>query len=652
MGPVELAMAHANMQALVDAAPVAIAMTDRELRFLRHSPRWLQELGLSGRDIVGRTVFDVFPDYEETFGRAYQSALEGRTLGADALWIVLPDGRRVCLRSEISPWRAADGAIGGLLIFAHDLTEFHEALDRSRRAERRLKIATEIANVHVFEVDYVNEALFRAGAENSMLAERPTFEELRQNPLRNIHPDDRARVAADVRRAEATGIPCRTEHRMARDDGAEVWAFTALEIERDEGGEVLSVFGALQDITERKRSEGEIIRARDAAEAANRAKSEFLATISHEIRTPLNGVLGMAQSMAADDLTEVQRGRLTVLRRSGEMLLALLNDVLDLAKIEAGKLEVEESEFDLEHLVRGAVASHTALASKKGVSVGLQIADAARGCFLGDATRVRQILHNLLSNAVKFTDSGLVSVRVDYTADNLRLEVRDTGIGMSPETLATLFDKFVQADPSTTRRFGGTGLGLAICRELAEMLGGGIAVESQHGAGSVFTVRLPVKWLSAPRPMTSRKPAAPAPGASLRTLRVLAAEDNEVNQLVLKTLLAQVGVQPVVVNDGREAVEAWESGEWDIVLMDVHMPEMDGVSAVRLIREREAASGRRRTPVLALTANAMTHQHAQYTAAGMDGLVPKPIEAQRLYDALEAVLAESEGDAPEAAARA
>jgi PAS domain S-box-containing protein len=652
MGPDELASARVNMEALVDAAPVAIAMTDRELRLLRHSPRWRQELGLAGRDIVGHKVFDVFPGYEGPFGAAFQSALAGEVVGSDGLWIVLPDGRRACVRSEISPWRTADGEVGGLLIFVQDLTELHEALERSRRAERRLKIATEISNVHVFEVDYVNKILFNTGARDLFLDTPLTFEDLRKDPLCAVHPDDRERVAADSRRVKAPGAPYRTECRMARADGAEVWAFAAMEAVKGEDGEILGVIGAMQDITERKRSEREIIRARDDAEAANRAKSEFLATISHEIRTPLNGVLGMAQSMAADNLTDVQRGRLKILRRSGEMLLALLNDVLDLAKIEAGKLEVEESEFDLEHLVRGVVAGHTALASKKGVSVGLQIADAARACFLGDATRVRQILHNLLSNAVKFTTSGLVSVRVDYTAETLWLEVRDTGIGMTTETLATLFDKFVQADPSTTRRFGGTGLGLAICRELAEMLGGAIAVESEPGVGSAFTVRLPLKWVSEPRQIASRKPPSPAPGADLRTLRVLAAEDNEINQIVLKTLLAQVGVHPVVVNDGRQAVEAWEAGEWDIVLMDVHMPEMDGVSAVRLIREREAASGRRRTPILALTANAMTHQHAQYTAAGMDGLVPKPIEAQRLYDALESALAEGEGDAPEAVARA
>ncbi|RAK51215.1 hybrid sensor histidine kinase/response regulator [Phenylobacterium soli] len=377
----------------------------------------------------------------------------------------------------------------------------------------------------------------------------------------------------------------------------------------------------------RRAQEGEL-----AAEAANAAKSAFLATMSHEIRTPLNGVLGMAQAMAADELSEVQRERLTVVHRSGEALLAILNDVLDLSKIEAGKLELESIEFDLGDVAQGAYSAFTALANKKGLSFALDIAG-ARGRYRGDPTRVRQILYNLISNALKFTDEGEIRVTARRDGELLEIAVADTGVGISPENLVRLFEKFDQLDSSTTRRFGGTGLGLAICRELAQLMGGEIAVESQAGVGSRFLVRLPIAWIGEER---APPQLAPQPPSDLKPhrLRVLAAEDNAVNQLVLKTLLHQLGVEPTVVEDGQAAVDAWASAEWDVILMDVQMPVMDGLGATAEIRRREAETGRPRTPIIALTANAMAHQVEQYRAVGMDSHVAKPIAAADLFQAL------------------
>jgi signal transduction histidine kinase len=313
-----------------------------------------------------------------------------------------------------------------------------------------------------------------------------------------------------------------------------------------------------------------------AAESANEAKSTFLAIMSHEIRTPLNGVLGMAQAMAADELSPLQRERLTVIHQSGEALLAVLNDILDLSKIEAGKLEIEEIEFDLGDIARGAHSAFTALANKKGLSFCLDVEE-ARGAYLGDPTRLRQILYNLISNALKFTERGEIRVTASRSEGVLELVVADTGVGIPPEALPRLFQKFAQVDASTTRRFGGTGLGLAICQELAQLMGGSIRVESEVGCGSRFIVRLPLPYVGeerrrSPLPSPAAEPVEPA-----LSLRVLAAEDNTVNQLVLKTLLHQIGVEPTVVADGRAAVEAWEAGDWDAILMDVQMPVMDGL---------------------------------------------------------------------------
>ena len=383
--------------------------------------------------------------------------------------------------------------------------------------------------------------------------------------------------------------------------------------------------------------------ARAEAEAANSAKSQFVANMSHEIRTPLNGVLGMAQSMAQDELAPRQRERLEVIRRSGDMLLAILNDVLDLSKIEAGKLELELAPFDLEQLASGAHAAFTSIAAAKGLSFDLQIEPDAAGTYLGDSTRVRQILYNLVSNALKFTDRGHVSVRMSADERGLIVRIEDTGIGIPPDRVAHLFQKFEQADASTTRRFGGTGLGLSICRELAALMSGSITVESEIGLGSAFTVVLPLARTADIASVTA--PAAEAAKAETppdRPLRILAAEDNPVNQLVLKTLLFQAGLQTEIVGDGRAAVDAWEDADWDLILMDMQMPVMDGLEATRLIREREAAIGRKRTPIIALTANAMSHQIADYMAIGMDAFVAKPIEVSQLFAAIAAVLNEDD----------
>ncbi len=368
-----------------------------------------------------------------------------------------------------------------------------------------------------------------------------------------------------------------------------------------------------------------------AAESANAAKSTFLATMSHEIRTPLNGVLGMAQAMAGDELSDRQRDRLSVIHRSGEALLAILNDVLDLSKIEAGKLELEQMEFELADVARGAYSAFTALANKKGLSFALDI-ERARGRYLGDPTRMRQILYNLISNALKFTEQGEIRVTAIRYGDVLEVSVKDTGVGIPPESLSRLFAKFDQLDSSTTRRFGGTGLGLAICRELAELMKGEISVTSELGLGSIFTLRIPLPWMGDEKTAGAVCDAVHEQPAI--ALRVLAAEDNAINQLVLKTLLHQMGVDPVVVDNGQLAVEAWEGGDWDVILMDIQMPIMDGLTATAMIRERERALGRAPTPIVALTANAMSHQVEQYIAAGMNGHVSKPIQVADLFEAL------------------
>ena len=381
----------------------------------------------------------------------------------------------------------------------------------------------------------------------------------------------------------------------------------------------------------------QLLLAKEGAEAANLAKSEFLAVMSHEIRTPLNGVLGMAHVMDRGDLSDAQREHLDVIRQSGEALLAILNDVLDLSKIEAGKLVLESRPFDLEGLALGAHAAFTEGANSKGLSFNLKVEPAARGTYLGDSSRIRQILYNLISNAVKFTAQGEVRVSIDRQGEHVVFRVSDTGVGIAPDQISGVFDRFVQADSSTTRQFGGSGLGLAITRDLCTAMGGSIGVTSELGRGSRFEVRLPLEVATGAAAVPSTTPDDGGAVDPIGTFRILAAEDNSINQLVLKTLLAQFDLSATFVENGQEAVASWRAAEWDLVLMDIQMPVLDGPSAVRQIRELEAVSGRARVPIVALTANAMVHQIDPYFEAGMNDIIAKPIEVHELLRVIQAV---------------
>jgi signal transduction histidine kinase/ActR/RegA family two-component response regulator len=414
----------------------------------------------------------------------------------------------------------------------------------------------------------------------------------------------------------------------------------------DELGHLTRGFNAL--LGELEAYDGELRRtmcdltaARDAAQEANLVKSQFLANMSHEIRTPLNGVLGMAQVLAASELSTTQAEQLDVIQKSGATLLSVLNDLLDLSKIEAGRMVLEAAPFDIVEVAQGAYATFTSVANASGVSFSMTIDEQAAGLWRGDSLRVRQVLYNLISNALKFTSEGEVRVNIESTPSaagrDLCIRIRDTGIGIADEALATLFDKFVQADNTMTRRFGGTGLGLTICKQIVELMDGTISVESRLGEGTTFRVQLPLPWLGPVFSLPAPPTADEMPETSLEGLRVLAAEDNATNQLVLKAVLHSLGVQPVVVENGRLAVEAWAQEPFDLILMDVQMPEMDGVAATQEIRRREAQIGPERIAIVALSANVMKHQVAEYLAAGMDAHLAKPINVASLYGMLLAI---------------
>jgi PAS domain S-box-containing protein len=454
--------------------------------------------------------------------------------------------------------------------------------------------------------------------------------------------------AAFVRESDAAvleaGVSREHEQSFTGRDGVSRWVLVRKRGFRMPDGKSILV-GVITDLTERKRIEEDLLLAKDAAEAANRSKSEFVANMSHEIRTPMNGVLGMAELLLDTRLDSVQRRYARNIRHSGEALLTIINDVLDFSKIEAGKMTLEQIDLDLRELVEEVTGLLAAQARDKGLKLAFEIDAAVPSALTGDPVRIRQVLINLVGNAVKFTERGEVTIavkRTDAPADAahkhgcaLDFSVRDTGIGLSPEGCRKLFQPFTQADGSTTRRFGGTGLGLAISRRLVGMMGGEIGVESTPGVGSRFwfSLRLAV---AAPTHGAANDAASPDRDAPRPQLsgRVLLVEDNGVNQEIGMAMLQAIGCEVELAADGREAIEATGAKTYDLVLMDCQMPDVDGFEATRAIRAREreqsGSQPARRLPIVALTANAMSGDREQCTSAGMDDYLSKPFTQEQL----------------------
>jgi signal transduction histidine kinase/CheY-like chemotaxis protein len=618
--PIDLLLAVINGQ-----PDEAIAIFDRDLRILTANQAWLAATGF-GPDKFGCLL-------SEFFGEAALAPLPALLEGREMIYTSDLDPGGELGQVVLTPWKDHTGQVRAI-ISRYAVGEAQSQVQISR--ERLLRLAMDMAEIHAFRFD------FRSGEGQFDPAQPgqvgPYFSH--EDVLAMLPAEERDEQRALWRDHLSTLKPIVQEYQTVGNHGAMTWYRSVSEAVQDRHGKVIGMVGVTQVIEDRKRAEVAMRAEKEAADAANRAKSQFLANMSHEIRTPLNGVLGLASVLAKTQLDVAQGEMVRTIESSAQTLNALLSDILDLAKIEAGRLALEAAPYDPIEVIGHIHKLFSGAATAKGLRFGVEIDLGVPTQVLGDRNRLTQILINLVSNAIKFTARGAVTLRARMEGagpgQHLEVAVADSGIGISGDELGHLFERFVQADGSTSRSFGGTGLGLAISRDLARLMGGDVTATSLSGVGSVFTATI-----GAP-PSTSRQASAPARqmapawGDGSRP-RVLLVEDHPVNRRVVELILGEL-VSLVCVENGQEAVSAFAGQRFDLILMDMQMPVMDGLEATRAIRAVEQAQGAAPIPIVMLSANALAEHVQQGHDAGAQFHLAKPVTADGLIEMVATAL--------------
>jgi PAS domain S-box-containing protein len=625
-----------RFRSLMDLSPdiISIILEDGTLAY--NSPAALAIHGYTQEEMIGRNTFDLIHPDDQPQCSAYMDSLVNKYPGPDSVQYRYrnQDGSYVWM--EATAVNQYDNPrIRGLIVISRDISKRKE-LDQALLASREtLHMVLNSIPQSVFWKDLAGRYL----GCNCNFAAAAGF----KSPLQVVGLTDYdmpwPRDLADAYRADDCEVMTLNlpkygiKERSQTKDSRKLWVETSKIPLRDESGQPFGVLGISQDITEIVEINEELARAKEAAETANQAKSAFLANMSHEIRTPITGIMGMAELLEDTDLNAVQRAYLTTILRSSENLLDLVNDILDLSRIESGMAKMARKNFSLRELVSDVIISQKGLSQRKGLAVGCEISAAIPDRFYGDALKLKQILLNLVNNAVKFTGSGEVTVAVvdraisDRRAD-LEFTVSDTGIGIRPDLLEKIFEPFQQGDASISRQYGGTGLGLAICDRLVGLLEGTIQVESREGSGSLFRVRIPLTLAEAAAPeVPGRQPPRPA----LQGQRILLVEDSEASRLFFIEVLNKHGYRADVATNGVEALAKWEQGSYDLILLDIQMPVMGGLEVVNTIREAERQQGGH-VPIVAITAHAMEDDRNIFLLQGFDGYLSKPTRIGDLLD--------------------
>ena len=662
----EKALAESDyyLRCFTNSSLVLIRVMDVDQRLNYINGGWLAFTGLTEQQALAgdswrerlhpgetRRVSQAFAD---AFGRREEFRMDYR--------LRRHDGEYRWVRDESIPYWDNSGRFEGFVSHCQDIHDLVQAQREQARLtgelrlnEQRLRLAMEAAQDGLWDWKLQTGKVFYSSGWFRMLGyEADEFGEKVDSIQLFIelnHPDEREAIVEKARALLQTEGRYELEFRLRAKDGEYRWISSRGKVvERNAEGMPLRAIGTHTDITERRMAEDKILALNASLEqkveertaqlvAESAAKSEFLAHMSHEIRTPLNAVIGFAQVLEREFLTEEQLNFVLQIRESGQNLLHIINDILDFSKIEAGQLRIERVPFVLDGLLNPVKDLLWSSAETRGIRLNVEIPASIPGRLLGDDLRIRQVLINLLSNAIKFTEKGQVDLRVVQLAlDNhqvrLRFEVRDTGIGISPSALSRLFQPFSQADGSITRRFGGTGLGLTISRRLVEMMSGTIGADSAPGEGSTFWFELPLQRIGEEeesiQPVTPTLPAC----HRLDGMRVLVVDDNRMNLLLVESALKKQNVETVLAGDGQQALEILRSqpSRFQAVLMDVQMPVMDGLTATRAIRNDPALS---HLPVIALTAGVMPQERQAALEAGVNNFLSKPLELGQLLEVLE-----------------
>jgi len=578
-----------------------------------------------------------------------QAVLDGKTDSYDFEHDVLrPDGTIRHFLVKGRAHRDQGGKLVRVIGTTMDVTDQKIAEDALRRSESNLARAQAMAHLGSYSFDIQTGEIYWSEELKVIWNYEPELTFSFENVVSRIHPEDRKRILEALNNAGPGKHPFNSEYRIVKPDGSIRYVHDQGEISLDKNGAPIRMFGTLQDITDSKLLEEQLLKAKEAAEAANRAKGEFLANMSHEIRTPMNAVLGMLELLLETGLTDEQREYLQLAHTSAESLLSIIDDVLDFSKIEQNKLELEQISFELESLISHIINLLSGKAGSTGLNLIFHIEESLPSTFIGDPVRLKQVLFNLLGNAIKFTKEGEVALSVEtympsernsalsdpYSEEEITLlfKVKDTGIGIPSEKLTRIFDSFMQADASVTREYGGTGLGLAISSQLVELMGGRIWVESEVGKGSTFYFTVRVKRGAnaenseqennlreeRPLPCPEDKEQDVNGISSGESLNILLVEDHLINQKLILSLLEKKGHNLTLVTNGKDALDILSGRDFDAVLMDVQMPGMDGLEATRRIRDPSSGVRRHDIPIIAFTARALKEDEEKCIEAGMN----------------------------------
>ena len=610
------------------------------------NPSFVRLTGWQLEDVAGRPVFDlVAEDERDEVEEGVYSDIRAKGVYESEHKILTKTGETLRIRAQVKAARH-----GAYFAIWQDITAEHARAAERDQARRAAEILRATAGIKVWRYK-PDTNQFLMGLDHSLIEDDATDEQLQTARMvqGRIVKEDNVKLAGAWAHSIATGEASTVEYRLMDDhDGDTVSKVrtTWQGFRQSESGK-WEILGVTQDVTEIAEARDAAQRGEEAARQAAETKSQFLANMSHEIRTPMNGVLGVLHLLKNESLSDEGRKLLTEAVACGGMLAELLNDVMDFSKIEAGKLELSPEPIDLAPALNGVTGLLRSQAEGKGLYLNTKIAPDVGWADI-DPVRLRQMLFNLIGNAVKFTAEGGVEVRMttlgEGTGRRLRVEIQDTGIGISQATQARLFERFHQADGSTTRKFGGTGLGLAITRALATLMGGEVGLDSEPGHGATF-------WFEVLAPEAQARRSLDEPDQLwLEGLKVLVVEDNATNRMIATKMLENLGASVSTANDGALGVEAVQVCAYDLIFMDIQMPVMDGVEATAAIRALLGPASQ--TPIIAMTANALSHQRTAYFAAGMNGMVPKPLSPAVLLSELSrlAIQDESGGQAAEHAA--